>query len=156
MTVVYQYRSTRISGGGATGSDRMRNCKRRPTRDHKWRHNRIMFFGCLSFSRIFFLPNCTKATGNEQTVTWPRRGFPLGEVCACAIESGVIFALVRSVHWEWRHQTSRDPDGISLEGWVRAWATGNCAISDQTSPVGLPLENMAACIRNRKCTLGAL
>jgi hypothetical protein len=41
-------------------------------------------------------------------------------------------------------------------GRVRACATGSCAISDQTSQVGLPLENMWARMRDWKCPCGAL
>ena len=41
-------------------------------------------------------------------------------------------------------------------GRVGACATGSCAISDQTSQVGLPLKNMWARMRDWKCPCGAL
>ena len=47
------------------------------------------------------------------------------------------------------------PKGFSWMG-VRACATGSCAISYQTSPVGLPLENMGAHMRDRKCSCGVI
>ena len=44
--------------------------------------------------------------------------------------------------------------GFPWKGRVRACATGSYAISDQTSPVGIPLENMVARMHDRKCPWG--
>jgi hypothetical protein len=78
MTVVYQYRSTRISGGGATGSDRMRNCKRRPTRDHKWRHNRNYVLRMSFFFPHFFLTKLYQGYRKWTNGHVTPKGVPLG------------------------------------------------------------------------------
>jgi hypothetical protein len=47
-----------------------------------------------------------------------QKGLPLkGEMCACAIGSCTISAILGPFHQKWSHQTSRDPEGVSLEGW---------------------------------------
>jgi len=50
---------------------------------------------------------------------WPEvtESAPTGSVfCACATGSCAISALVGPFHRKWRHQTSRDPFGVPLEG----------------------------------------
>jgi hypothetical protein len=78
------------------------------------------------------------------------------DVCACATKSCAISALLSPFHRKWRHQASRHSFGFPWKGNVLACATNICTISDQTSPVGLPLENMRACMHDRKYPWGAL
>jgi hypothetical protein len=86
-SVIYQYSSTRISGGGATRSDRMR------MRNRKWRKSRdvvtgSMFCACPVFSyysntkcsTVIQVPGLPEVTEGHVI---PKR-FHLGEVCACA------------------------------------------------------------------------
>ena len=84
------------------------------------------------------------------------KGVPLGELCPCATKSCAISALLSPFHRKWRHQASRHSFGFPWKGNVLACATNICIISDQTSPVGLPLENMRACMHDRKYPWGAL
>ena len=103
-------------------------------------------------------PYCGLFTGSDviKCHVTPKR-FPWkGGVRACATGSCAIFALVGTFHRKWYHQTSRDPSWFPWNGVLRTGTTGSCAISDQTSPVGLPLENMGARMRYRKYPWGAL
>ena len=72
MTVVYQYSSTRISGGVATAND-----VRHVTGSDIITGD--MFYACLAFSCFFSYyssTKCTRATGNDQKVMWSREGSP--------------------------------------------------------------------------------
>ena len=78
-------------------------------------------------------------------MTWP-------EVIAYASTTGscAIFALVWPFHRSDLIKHHVTPKGFPWKGRVRAYATRSCAISDQTSTIGLTLENMGARMRDRK------
>jgi hypothetical protein len=84
-----------------------------------------MFWTCPAFTHVFSYYSSRKCSTVVQVPGLPEvteghvtpKGFHLGEVCACATESGAIFVLVETFHRKWRHQTSRGLEGIPLEGW---------------------------------------
>jgi hypothetical protein len=101
-------------------------------RDQKWRQscdrkyamrmrNRFLRF-CLTIVVVQNVPlrmtGSSMATGCDVIKRHViQKGFPLkGEMCACAIGSCTIFAILGPFHQEWSHQASRDPEGVSLEG----------------------------------------
>ena len=76
-----------------------------------------------------------------------------GEVCTCATGHCTISALLGPFHRKWHHQTSRHPERFPRKIWERSYATRNCAISDQKSPVGFPLDGWDVRMRDRKCPI---
>ena len=92
-SVVYQYSSTRISGGGATRSDRvrMRNRKRRKSRDVVTGSMFCAYSNtkCSTVIQVPGLPGVTEGHVTPKGSTWVK--------CAHAQPgSGAIFALVKT------------------------------------------------------------
>jgi hypothetical protein len=142
-SVVYQYSWTPISGGGATRSDRVCMCNR------KWRKSRDVVTGSMlcaysntKCSTVIQVPGLPEVTKGHVTP----KGFHLGEMYACATR-------------KWRNiRPSEDFKPLVMSSnvtWLRRDSIGRvgcCTISDQTSPVGLPLENIGARMRYHMCT----
>ena len=163
--VVYQHSQSRI-WGGATGSDVIgsgpdRKWRHRKWRDRNWKsHNRKWSRAHVQPVPAFF-SYCSSST--KCTIAHDRHGYrmwrdPLGRVrCAHVLPEVAQYppywGLFTGSDVIKRHVT---PSGFPWKGMVRACATGSCAISDQTSPVGLPLENMGARMLDRKCPCGVI
>ena len=153
MSVVYQHNSNGISGGGATGNDVShvtRSHRNRKSRKYAWLFPALFSYysNSTKCSTVVQVPRLPKVTKGHVT---PKLGniHPSGTFSSEVTSSNVTskgFPWVRCAHAQ--PEVAQYPlywglfTGFHWKGCASACATGICAISDQASPVGLPLENM--------------
>ena len=109
-----------MTGNDVTGSygDRKWRQDRKWSREHEQSVPTLIFLTIVVVQNVL-LRMTDMATGCDviKRHLTPKR-FPWkGGVRACATENCAISTLLWPFHRKWRHQTSRDPEGVPLEGW---------------------------------------
>ena len=118
----------------------------------KWIPTLFSYYSSTKCSTVVQIPGLPEVTKGQVT---PKE-VPLVWFHACGTGSCPIFTLLGSFHRKWRHQTSRDPEGITLEGWVASMRNRKLRSIRSNVTRRVPLENMGARMRDWKYPWGDL